>query len=127
MQDGFSEYDLEVISELIRKGYVINKDGTFRTAIPIYSAKQYDEILARIDTVIEDRLQAIVEEMDNCACEILSAHTPNHLQDQVRDIAGFDKFVNAISIPATLLLERGVLHTDWHPLEMPTTFAVLND
>ncbi|MBQ3154322.1 MAG: hypothetical protein IJB88_03730, partial [Clostridia bacterium] len=75
MQDGFSEYDLEVISELIRKGYVINKDGTFRTAIPIYSAKQYDEILARIDTVIEDRLQAIVEEMDNCACEILSAHT----------------------------------------------------
>ena len=125
LQDGFSEYDLEVISELIRKGYVINKDGTFRTAIPIYSAKQYDEILARIDTVIEDRLQAIVEEMDNCACEILSAHTPNHLQDQVRDIAGFDKFVNAISIPATLLLERGVLHTDWHPLEMPTTFAVL--
>ena len=35
-----------------------------------------------------------------------------------------DKFVNAVCIPATILMDRHVLNTAWHPLEMPTTFVV---
>lgn len=62
--------------------------------------------------------------MDKTAAWILSAHTPKHLQNQVAGIAAMDKFVNAVCIPATILMDRHVLNTAWHPLEMPTTFVV---
>lgn len=65
--------------------------------------------------------------MDETSARILGAHTPKHLQNQVRGIAGMDKFVNGICIPASILIERQVLDTAWHPLEMPTTYVVLHD
>ena len=64
--------------------------------------------------------------MDRIAVCILSAHTPRHLQDQVGGIASTDKFINAVCIPATILIEREFLSTAWHPCEMPTTYVVLN-
>ena len=33
---------------------------------------------------------------------------------------------NAVCIPATILMDRQFLSTAWHPLEMPTTYVVLN-
>lgn len=122
----FSEYDLEAVAEMINKGYVVRENDSYRAAVPVYTAKQYEEIINIAKEFITTELVTIIQEMDETAAGILSSHTPKHLQDQVRGIASMDKFVNAVCIPATLLIDRQVLSTAWHPLEMPTTYVVLN-
>ncbi len=121
----FSEYDLEAIAEMIKKGYLIKENDSYRVAVPVYTIEQYMAIINMVKEFISSELVEIIREMDNTSAQILSAHTPKHLQDQVMGIASMDKFVNAVCIPATILIERQVLSTAWHPLEMPTTYVVL--
>ncbi len=120
-----SEYDLEAVAEMIKKGYVIKEDEIYRATVPVYTLEQYLTIVNKVKKFISDELASIVREMDKTAATILSSHTPKHLQEQVVGIAAMDKFVNAVCIPATILMDRQVLSTAWHPLEMPTTYVVL--
>ncbi|MCI8331438.1 MAG: hypothetical protein HFE78_01225 [Clostridiales bacterium] len=122
----FSEYDLEAIAEMIKKGYVIKEDNIYRASVPIYTLDQYQTTMNMAKEFIEDELAAIIQEMDKIAVRILDSHTPKHLQSQVEGIAGMDKFVNTVCIPAAILIDRQVLGTEWHALEMPTTYVVLN-
>jgi len=121
----FSEYDLEDVAEMIKKGYVVKDDETYRATVPVYTSEQYLTIVNNVKKFISDELVSIVREMDKTAATILSSHTPKHLQEQVAGIASMDKFVNAVCIPATILMDRQFLSTAWHPLEMPTTYVVL--
>lgn len=121
----FSEYDLEAVAEMIKKGYVVKEDETYRGTVPVYTLEQYLTIIHNVKEFISTELVSIVREMDKTAAKILSAHTPKHLQNQVNSIASMDKFVNAVCIPATILIERQFLSIAWHPLEMPTTYVVL--
>lgn len=121
----FSEYDLEAIAEMIKKGYVIKENETYRSTVPIYTFDQYNTVVDMVRTFISNELISIIQEIDHSAAKILSEHTPKHLQDQVEGIASTDKFLNAVCIPAIILLDRQFLSTAWHPLEMPTTYVVL--
>lgn len=122
----FGEYDLEAIAEMIKKGYVVKEGSSFRATVPVYTSDQYRRIRTIDEEFITSELADIIRDMDKTATKILSAHTPKHLQDQVAKIAAMDKFVNAVCIPATILIERHILNTSWHPLEMPTTYVVLS-
>lgn len=122
----FSEYDLEAIAEMIKKGYVVKADDSFKTTVPIYTTEQYNQITDSAEQFVCDSLSTIIKEMDDTTARILSSHTPKHLQDQVDGIAATDKFLNAVCIPTTILIHRQFLSTTWHPLEMPTTYVVLN-
>ena len=125
-KQAYSEYDLEAIAEMIKKGYVIKAEDSFKTTVPIYTIEQYNQIVGSADQFVQNRLSVIIKEMDDTVARILGSHTPKHLQDQVTGIAAVDKFVNEVCIPATILMERQFLSTAWHPLEMPTTYVVLN-
>ncbi|MBQ7309708.1 MAG: sigma-70 family RNA polymerase sigma factor [Clostridia bacterium] len=121
----FSEYDLEAIAEMIKKGYVVKEDETYRVTVPVYTLEQYQIIIHKVKEFISSELASIIREMDKTAAKILSAHTPKHLQNQVNGIASMDKLVNAVCIPAQILIERQFLSIAWHPHEMPTTYVVL--
>ena len=121
----FSEYDLEAVAEMIKKGYVVKDDETYRATVPVYTSEQYLKVIHTVKEFISAELAIIIREMDKTAAKILSAHTPKHLQNQVNSIASMDKFVNAVCIPATILMDRQFLSIAWHPLEMPTTYVVL--
>lgn len=123
----FGEYDLEAIAEMMKKGYVIKENGSFKATVPVYTAEQYSQICAIAKEFINSELVEIIRDMDKTAARILSAHTPKHLQSQVAGIAAMDKFVNAVCIPAAILVERNFLSTSWHPIEMPTTYVVLKN
>ena len=111
---------------MIKKGYVVKADDSFKTTVPIYTTEQYNQITDFAEQFVCDSLSTIIKEMDDTTARILSSHTPKHLQDQVNGIAATDKFVNAVCIPATILVDRRFLSTSWHPFEMPTTYVVLN-
>ena len=120
-----SEYDLEAIAEMIKKGYVVKENDSYRATVPVYTAAQYTAVMNIVKDFIHTEFVSLIQEMDKTAAKILSSHTPKHLQNQVAGIAAMDKFVNAVCIPATILIEKQVLNTAWHPLEMPTTYVVL--
>ena len=120
-----SEYELEAVAEMIRKGYVVKANDTYHPTVPVYTLDQYMAIIDMVKGIIKAEFIDIVRKMEQTAVKILGAHTPKHLQSQVAGIAAMDKFVNAVCIPASILIERQVLDTAWHPLEMPTTYAVL--
>lgn len=123
----FGEYDLEAVADMIKNGYVIKENDSFKATVPVYTSEQYNQICTIAENFISAELIGIIHDMDKIAARILSAHTPKHLQSQVEGIAGMDKFVNAVCIPATILIERNFLSTSWHPLEMPTTYTVLGN
>lgn len=120
------EYEKEIAAGMIQKGYVIREKDAYRAAVPVYTWDQYKTIIDRIQTYIASELTDIIQKIDRTCAEILGAHTPKHLQQQVEGIAAMDKFVHAVCVPASVLIERQVLDTAWHPLEMPTTYVVLN-
>ena len=121
----YSEYDLESIAQMIKKGYVIKEGENFRPTIPVYTEEQYDKVIALAKEFVQKELADIIYAMDVDSEKILAAHTPKHLQEQVKGVSATDKFINAVGIPVSILEERRMLSTDWHPLEMPTTYAVL--
>jgi len=121
-----SEYDLEAVAEMIKKGYVIKENDTYRSSMPIYTTEQYNEVIGMVKGFISAELAEIIHETNKTTARIISSHAPKHLQDQVQDIASIYSFINSVCIPALMLIDRQVLSTAWHPLEMPTTYAVLN-
>ena len=120
----FSEYDLEAIAEMIKKGYVLKDNGSYRVSTLVYTAKQYEKIQGLVNEFVVTELLETIKEMDESAARIISMHTPKYLQSQVKGIAYTDKFINAVCIPVTKLIDRHFLSTNWHPLEMPTTYVV---
>ncbi|MBQ3597992.1 MAG: RNA polymerase sigma factor [Clostridia bacterium] len=122
----YNEYDLEAIAQMIKNGYVIKENETYRATVPVYTSEQYKAIVDMVSEFVSTELKSIIIELDKTATGILSEHTPKHLQDQVEGVASMDKFLNAVCIPAAILMERQVLTTAWHPFEMPTTYVVLN-
>ncbi len=122
----FSEYDLEAIAEMIRLGYVIKINDTYKLTLPIFTNAQYEKAYALAKKFVDEELSNILSALNSSAMKILSNHTPKHLQEQVPGIAALDKFIHAISIPATIMIEKNYLSTDWKALEMPTNFIILN-
>lgn len=123
----FSEYDWEAVAEMIRLGYVIRQKDGYTPAIVVYTAAQYDSVLRMAKQFCADALVPMIREMEQTAADILISHTPKHVQNQVAGIAAQDKFLNAVCIPASHLMERSCITTVWHPLEMPTTYLVLHN
>ena len=121
----FSEYDLEFISELIRKGYVLKTENGYKLAMPVFTVSRYEAVLADISEFIDKEISPIIREIGHVSAKILKAHTPKHLQKQVAGIVSVSGFVDTVCEPANILLEKGFIHTDWNAVEMPTTCVVL--
>ncbi len=122
----YSEYDLEAVADMIRKGYVIIDGDTYRTTTPLFTVRQYEEAVALARTFVAAELGSDVDELNRLAANIIGEHTPRHLQSLVRGIAQADKFVHAACSPIVVLVDRNILRISWNPLEMPTIFVVLN-
>lgn len=123
----FSEYDRETVAEMIRNGYVIKDGDRYRASVPIYTTAQYQAIVNMVKEFIFSELIASIQEINQTTTQILGSYTPKHLQNQVAGIAAINKYVDTVCIPATILLDRKILSTAWHPFEMPTTYVVLKN
>lgn len=124
--ENFSEYDLEAVADMIKKGYILKHDESYKVTMPVLTLEQYNKVVKLVSEFINHNLKEAILEMDATATKILSEHTPKHLQSQVAGIASMDKFINAVCIPTKILIERNVLNTNWNSRELPTTFIVLN-
>lgn len=123
----FSENDLEAVAQMIRLGYIIKNEKGYEPTCLVFSSDRYEKAIAIAKDFVSTELMDIIAKIDSEAERVLNEHTPKHLKDQVADIAGMDKFLNAVCAPAAIMIEKGYLSIDWHPSEMPTNYIVLND
>lgn len=123
----FSRFDLESMAELIQKGYVLNQNGTYTVAMPLFTKAQHAAACQLAHDFVEEKMGETLHELNRTFVRILKEHTPRHLQDQVPGIASAGRFSNSGCIPCRLLIDRRVLTTDWNPMEMPTIQIELNE
>lgn len=123
---GYSEYDLEAVAELVKKGYVIKEKDAYKVTVPLFAKAQHAAARGLAKEFVEKKLGEVLRELDRIFVRILSEHTPGYLQRQIPGIASAGKFVNAGYIPVRILTDRKILGIDWNPLEMPTTQIILN-
>ena len=120
-----SEYDRESAAEMIRQGYVSREGNRLRTAAVVYTDAQYRAVHEMAREFLQSDTADTIRNLHRTAADILRAHTPKHLQAQVPAIAAMDSFVHTVCIPAELLIEKKIITTDYHPAELPTTYAVI--
>lgn len=116
---GLSEYDLETVAELIRKGYVLKKDGSYVVTMPLFTPEQYFYACKLAKEFVSEKLKIIIEEISQLSAGIICEHTPGYLQNQVAAISNRFRLVNVGYIPLSILIEKNVLSTCWTPGEMP--------
>lgn len=122
----FSEYDLETVAELIKKGYVLKNEDTFSVSMPLFTQEQYAAVCRLVNDFAKEKLEKIVNDINKISAKIVNNHTPRHLQSQVPGIVGTGRFVNVGGIPLSILIDKKVLNPDWNPMEMPTMQIRLN-
>ncbi len=122
----FSEYDMEILAELVRDDYVYHTGKGYACTLPIYTTEQYRTILSWIQNTLCPQTESIFHAQDTAVKQILENHTPKHLAEQVPGIAAIlsqDLFHG--TAPASALITDGYLTTNWHPNEMPTCYLIL--
>ncbi|MCI9190293.1 MAG: sigma-70 family RNA polymerase sigma factor [Lachnospiraceae bacterium] len=122
----FNEYDLETVAELIQKGYVLKKEETYSVAMPLFTQEQYAAVCRLVNDFAREKLEKIINAINQISAKVVNNHTPRHLQSQVPGIAGSGRFVNVGSIPLSILIDKKILNPDWNPMEMPTMQIRLN-
>lgn len=122
----FSEYDLETVAELVRKGYVLKGSDTYTVSMPLYTPAQYSAVCRLVKNFVTEKLEKTIHEINLTSAQIIGEHTPKHLQNRVPGIARTGRMVNTACIPLRILIDRKVLNSDWNPMEMSTMQIRLN-
>ncbi len=122
----FSEYDLEAVAELVRKGYVLKGPDTYTVSMPLFTPSQYSAVCRLVKNFVTEKLEKTIHEINRSSARIIGEHTPKHLQDRVPAIARNGRMVNTACIPLRILIDRKILTSDWNPMEMPTMQIRLN-
>ncbi len=122
--NGLNEFEQEIVSEMLRKGYVIRKNGKILSAMPVYKSEQRDSMTNLQKSVVE-KTGEIMKQMYRIVADVLLNHVPPHLKAQVPVISAMSLFRDGTYIPASLLVRDGYLSTEWMPDEIATSYAVI--
>ena len=120
----FNEFEQEIAAEMVKKGYVIIRGGDLFPAMPVYSEKQYQNMIDLQKPVVTE-IENIFLKMHEIIAAILTNHVPTQLKNSVREISAMSLFHDGTYVPASLLVQNGFLSTNWTPGEIATSYAVI--
>lgn len=121
-----SENDAAIAAELVKKGYVLQKDGLLSVNCPVYTAAQYRALLSLLEEAAGD-IAAIAMSIRDKEAALLAEHAPEHLQSAAQDMAYFRLFDDAVSLPMARLHANQVLSDAKYADLLPTTYIVLSE
>ena len=124
--EALSENDAAIAAELVKKGYVLQRDGHLTVNCPVFSTAQYQALLKLLDRAAQN-IAAIALSIQSKEAALLCEHVPEHLKAAAQSMAYFRLFEDAISLPmARLYAERALSDAKYGDL-LPTTYVVLAD
>lgn len=119
-----SENDAAIAAELVKKGYVLQRDGQLSVNCPVYTAAQYRSLLSLLEEAAQD-IAAIALSIRDKEADLLAEHAPDHLKSAAKDMAYFRLFDDALSLPAAHLYAGHVLTDPRCAGLLPTTWVIL--
>jgi len=119
-----SENDAAIAAELVKKGYVLQKDGQLTANCPVFTAGQFQALLSLIDGAAQD-IAALALSIRDKEAALLVEHVPEHLKSAAQDMAYFRLFNDAVSLPMARLYADHILTDAKYADLLPTTYAVL--
>ncbi len=119
-----NEFEREIIAEMIRKGYVVQKSGAIFPTMPVYTQEQHRSMIS-LQKLTVDQIDSIMKQLYKTVVKVLRNHVPLHLKGQVGAISAMSLFRDGTYVPALLLVQDGYLSTDWTAGEIATSYAVL--
>lgn len=122
----FSENDRVTAAEMVRKGYVVQKDGELTVNAPVFTGEQFGKLQEILDEPAEE-IAAMCGEMSGEKSKVLQNHVPVHLKKQAKQIPFIMLFADAVSAPMRALYGEGFLEPAEDGSMLPTTFVVLKE
>ena len=121
--NGFSENDMLEVADFIKNGWAKKDDEDLRLCIPVYTAEQYEQVIAVMNNVT-DKIMNITREMVAISTDILLQHTPASLKKDAKAISWLKRHDLAMTRPVEIMRDNGVLRrvTD---NEHPSVYVVL--
>ena len=119
-----SENDAAIAAELVRKGYVLQKDGCLTANCPVFTAGQFQALLSLFGGAAQEIASLALSIRDKEAA-LLAEHAPVHLKDIAHDMAYFRLFDDAVSRPMAKLYAEHILPDAKYADLLPTTYVVL--
>ena len=122
----FSENDRETAAEMVRAGYVVQKEGTLAVNAPVFTGEQEEmlwKILEEPAEEIAGMCRALLEEIS----KVMQNHVPVHLKKQAKQMPYFVLLGDAVSAPVRCLYGDGFLMPAEDGGMLPTTFVVLKE
>ena len=119
-----NEFEQEIASEMIRKGYVVQRNGEIVPAMPVYTTEQWNNMVEFQKQTVTGICE-VFEELHKAIASVLKNHVPTHLKSQVEDISAMSLFHDGTYIPVSILNQNSYLSSEWTPNEVPTSYAVL--
>ncbi|NLX70103.1 MAG: hypothetical protein GX024_04295 [Clostridiales bacterium] len=120
-QDGFSENDLELIAQMLQKGYLKKNNNKLVINCPIFCKEQFEYLVKIFDNVTTSICEK-TKSMIGIITEILLNHTPNYLHETAKQLAYLRLFEDAISAPIRLLYNNGFIVKQPESEMLPTTY-----
>lgn len=120
-QDEFSDNDLELIAQMLQKGYLKKDDHKLIINCPIFTREQYEHwvlIFDNVTSTISNKAKSLIE----LITEILLNHTPNYLHTTAKQLAYLCLFEDAISAPVRILYKNGFIFKQPESEMLPTTY-----
>jgi hypothetical protein len=107
--DGFNGNDKSETAEFIRRGFVKKNKDDLSVRFPVFTGKQYDDLL----TLIDSTTSAIAEktkEMIRLTTDVLVQHTPLSMKKEAEHMGWIRMFIDgAVVAPAKIMVENGGL------------------
>ncbi len=120
----FSENDLAVAADMVRKGYVISGENGLLVNAPVFTEEQH-QMLKEMFSETAERIAGEAEALMETVIKILKNHIPSHLKRLAKDMAYLRLFEDAISAPVSILCDRKFLLPYHGEGVLPTTYVIL--
>lgn len=120
----FSENDRAAAAEMVRRGYVVQRDGALAVNAPVFTEEQ----IRKLWEIMEEpgaEIAAACGELMREVSKVLQNHVPTHLKKQARQMPYLVLLGDAVSAPVRSLYEEGFLLPAQDGDMLPTTFVVL--
>lgn len=120
----FSENDLAVAADMVRKGYVFSKENGLFVNAPVLTKEQH-QMLKEMFSESAMRIAYEAEALMETVTGILKNHVPSYLKRLAKDMAYLRLFEDAISAPVSILCDRKFLLPHHGEEVLPTTYVIL--
>lgn len=118
-----NEADMVEVAEFIKNGWVKKDGDTLQLCIPVFTAKQFEQVLSLTD-VVTNKIAEKTHEMLNISTDILMQHVSASKKKEAKTLGYLRRHYIAMCGPVEIMMGSGALRR-FSDNEHPTAYVVV--